>query len=152
LDQGKGVTSDITHRAFRNRSVTRLRTPPVQEPGPGLLACLRRPAAWHNRISMASSKAGLEKPLQVKRYKLTRESLLDGSHTAPISAHYGPDFRFMTDAERAAHIGDILAHAPRSGGVWVFGYGSLMWNPAFHFAEERTARVHGFHRQFCLWA
>ena len=27
-----------------------------------------------------------------------------------------------------------------------------MWNPAFHFVERRTARIHGFHREFCLWA
>ena len=87
-----------------------------------------------------------------RRYRLTRESLLDGSHHARIAPAYGPNFRFMTDAERAAHIEGILARAPRPGSVWVFGYGSLMWNPAFHFVEERTARIHGFHRQFCLWA
>jgi cation transport protein ChaC len=27
-----------------------------------------------------------------------------------------------------------------------------MWNPAFHFAERRVARIYGYHRQFCLWA
>ena len=32
----------------------------------------------------------------------------------------------------------------------MFGYGSLMWNPAFHFAEQRPARLHGYHRRFCL--
>jgi len=34
---------------------------------------------------------------------------------------------------------------------WVFGYGSLMWNPAFHHVESRPARVRGWHRRFCLW-
>jgi|RhiMethySRZTD1v2_1073278.scaffolds.fasta_scaffold73244_4 cation transport protein ChaC len=109
-------------------------------------------SAWHNDASMTSPKSGRDSSLNGKRYKLTRESLLDGSHYARISAAYGPNFRFMTDAERAAHIDGILARAPHRGSVWVFGYGSLMWNPAFHFAEERTARIHGFHRQFCLWA
>jgi cation transport protein ChaC len=46
----------------------------------------------------------------------------------------------------------MLACAPRPGRIWVFGYGSLMWNPAFHYVERHTARIHGFHRQFCLWA
>ena len=101
---------------------------------------------------MAASKSQRASVSERRRYALTRESLLDGTHHARISAHYGPDFRFMTDAERAKHIEGVLARAPRSGGVWVFGYGSLMWNPAFHFVEERTARIHGFHRQFCLWA
>jgi cation transport protein ChaC len=34
--------------------------------------------------------------------------------------------------------------------VWVFGYGSLMWNPAMHVAESRPGIVHGHHRVFCL--
>jgi glutathione-specific gamma-glutamylcyclotransferase len=35
--------------------------------------------------------------------------------------------------------------------VWLFGYGSLMWNPAIDFAESRAGAVHGWHRRFCLW-
>ena len=84
--------------------------------------------------------------------KLTRESLLDGTFHAYVRGSLGPNVRLMTDAERAAQIEDILARAPRRGRVWVFGFGSLIWNPAFHFVERRTARIHGFHRQFCLWA
>jgi cation transport protein ChaC len=34
----------------------------------------------------------------------------------------------------------------------VFGYGSLIWNPAFHFTERVVGTVHGYHRRFCLWA
>lgn len=83
-------------------------------------------------------------------FKLTRESILDGSLRAASRALHPPGTRFMTDEERAAHIEATLADAPASERIWVFGYGSLIWNPAFHFAERRTARVHGFHRQFCL--
>lgn len=35
-------------------------------------------------------------------------------------------------------------------GFWVFGYGSLMWNPGFAFAERRMARLRGYRRRFCL--
>lgn len=35
--------------------------------------------------------------------------------------------------------------------LWVFAYGSLMWNPGFHFREVRRARIHGYHRAFCLY-
>lgn len=83
-------------------------------------------------------------------FKLTRESILDGSMRAASRALHPPGARFMTDEERAAHIEATLACAPVPDRIWVFGYGSLIWNPAFHFAERRTARVHGFHRQFCL--
>jgi cation transport protein ChaC len=33
---------------------------------------------------------------------------------------------------------------------WVFGYGSLMWNPGFVFEERTTARVFGFRRSLCV--
>lgn len=32
--------------------------------------------------------------------------------------------------------------------LWVFGYGSLVWRPAFAFAERRTAWIGGFARRF----
>ena len=34
--------------------------------------------------------------------------------------------------------------------LWVFGYGSLIWNPEFPVAEARVARVNGWHRSFCM--
>jgi cation transport protein ChaC len=36
--------------------------------------------------------------------------------------------------------------------LWVFGYGSLMWQPDFPVAEARVARVTGWHRSFCMWS
>lgn len=32
--------------------------------------------------------------------------------------------------------------------LWIFGYGSLMWDPGVHFAEVRRADLHGFGRRF----
>jgi cation transport protein ChaC len=34
--------------------------------------------------------------------------------------------------------------------LWVFAYGSLMWDPAIQIAEIRAATLSGFHRAFCL--
>jgi len=34
--------------------------------------------------------------------------------------------------------------------LWVFGYGSLLWNPGFPVAEKRLARLHDWHRSFCM--
>ena len=33
-------------------------------------------------------------------------------------------------------------------GLWIFGYGSLVWRPAFAHRVRRPARVHGFRRRF----
>lgn len=34
--------------------------------------------------------------------------------------------------------------------LWVFGYGSLIWNPGFPVAERLVARAAGWHRSFCM--
>lgn len=34
--------------------------------------------------------------------------------------------------------------------MWVFGYGSLIWNPGFPVAEHRIARLSGWRRSFCM--
>ena len=34
--------------------------------------------------------------------------------------------------------------------LWVFGYGSLLWNPGFDPAEAVTATLSGYHRSFCM--
>ncbi|MEL6958156.1 MAG: gamma-glutamylcyclotransferase [Pseudomonadota bacterium] len=34
--------------------------------------------------------------------------------------------------------------------MWVFGYGSLLWNPGFVPAEAVTATLSGYHRSFCM--
>lgn len=35
--------------------------------------------------------------------------------------------------------------------LWVFGYGSLMWDPAMDFIEVRRSRTDRYSRSFCLW-
>ncbi len=34
--------------------------------------------------------------------------------------------------------------------LWIFGYGSLLWNPGFEVAEAVIARLPGYHRSFCM--
>ncbi len=34
--------------------------------------------------------------------------------------------------------------------MWVFGYGSLVWNPEFPVAERLVARLDGYARTFCM--
>lgn len=81
---------------------------------------------------------------------LTRDDLLREDFVARFAAA-NPDLRTLTDAERAASLAAMLAERPEhGGGLWVFAYGSLIWNPLFHFTERRTAHVRGWRRSFCL--
>ena len=36
--------------------------------------------------------------------------------------------------------------------LWVFAYGSLLWNPGFAYSECRPARVRGYHRSLCVYS
>ena len=34
--------------------------------------------------------------------------------------------------------------------MWVFGYGSLMWDPGFEFVSRQAGLLRGWHRSFCM--
>lgn len=36
------------------------------------------------------------------------------------------------------------------GDLWIFGYGSLMWDPGFPFLERTPALIRGYHRALCI--
>lgn len=58
----------------------------------------------------------------------------------------------LSDEELSASLTTTLAAKPKGCGWWVFGYGSLLWNPIFPIAEVRPALVRGLHRRFCLYS
>lgn len=39
---------------------------------------------------------------------------------------------------------------PQPSAFWVFGYGSLIWNPGFPFTDRRRATLEGWRRAFCM--
>lgn len=63
-----------------------------------------------------------------------------------------PGTHVLTDAELEASLQALIQSHPAGDDVWLFGYGSLIWNPIIHFEERHVARLHGFHRRFCLWS
>ena len=60
--------------------------------------------------------------------------------------------RALSEEQLSASLSATLARKPKGAGWWVFGYGSLLWNPVFPVAEMRVATLRGLHRRFCLWS
>jgi cation transport protein ChaC len=61
-------------------------------------------------------------------------------------------FKRLTDEQRAASLKATLASRQPGEDLWVFGYGSLIWNPGFDYVEKRLTSLRGYHRSLCLWS
>jgi glutathione-specific gamma-glutamylcyclotransferase len=85
------------------------------------------------------------------RAVITREALRDGTLLALARKQMPPGTLVLSDAEIEADLDATLAHQTPGADIWLFGYGSLMWNPAIEFAASRAGEVRGWHRRFCLW-
>lgn len=60
-----------------------------------------------------------------------------------------PDGWRMDHDAREANRQTVLAGRMESD-LWVFAYGSLIWDPAVEVAEYRYAALPGWHRSFCM--
>lgn len=59
--------------------------------------------------------------------------------------------QFFTDKELTPGLLRVIAErTEHEGDLWVFGYGSLIWQPEFEVAERRIGTLKGWHRRFCL--
>ncbi len=81
---------------------------------------------------------------------LTREQIRDG-WVQQLVADADHPVRALSEEELRQSRAAILAgHVPGED-LALFGYGSLIWNPAFHFVRREVATIYGHHRRFCLW-
>ena len=82
---------------------------------------------------------------------LKREDILKGRvEEDAMEAERQGLFQRTTPAERALSKRAVLSILPDGEDVWLFGYGSLMWNPIIHHVERRAGHIFGYHRAFCL--
>jgi cation transport protein ChaC len=68
---------------------------------------------------------------------------------AQLAQQFG-DAQFLSEEVREKSRAETLAQHVPGTDLWVFGYGSLMWNPAVHVDESLPGRIDGFQRQFCM--
>jgi cation transport protein ChaC len=84
-------------------------------------------------------------------FRLTREALL-GNSIREMVEKIDPGAQILSPDEHRASLDALLAKRPDLGDVWIFAYGSLMWNPLIHYVEKQIGVVRGHHRCFCLWS
>lgn len=79
---------------------------------------------------------------------LTREFL----KSADCQTSFGPieESLLLSTEQRTASLQTFLRNKPTHGPLWVFGYGSLMWNPLLDYDRVETASLEGWSRDFCL--
>lgn len=68
-----------------------------------------------------------------------------------LLAHPDLDLKIWSDQELQLSIQNTLRQKS-SKELWIFAYGSLIWNPIFNYCDRRIATVEGWQRKFCLLA
>ena len=58
----------------------------------------------------------------------------------------------VADSDQPEPQGREFLRLPSGEDLWVFGYGSLIWNPGFPHLEVRRARLFGYHRRLCIYS
>jgi cation transport protein ChaC len=80
---------------------------------------------------------------------LTREAIRDG-FIQEVIRQAGPWVNPLPEEEVRASRLAMMAQREPDEDIWIFGYGSLIWNPAFYFEEQRIGQLFGYHRRFCM--
>ena len=57
----------------------------------------------------------------------------------------------LTKDDRALRLQTLLNIRP-TGPLWVFAFGSLMWNPCFEYDRSEEATFDGWERKFHIWS
>lgn len=113
-----------------------------------MAACQAQASPYLDRLSPPSPVVAAGEGTQTP---LTRELLRD----TPVSTLFSampPGLRVWSESELEKSLRTTLREYDFGAGVHIFGYGSLMWNPAIEHVFAQKARIHGWHRSFCLRA
>jgi cation transport protein ChaC len=63
-----------------------------------------------------------------------------------------PESERLSEEALDRSLDAVLAGRAQGEPLWMFAYGSLMWNPGLAYVAKRVGTIYGFHRNFCLWS
>ena len=61
-------------------------------------------------------------------------------------------FKRLSDSERQVSLQAVLATRADPHNIYIFAYGSMMWDPLFKPVEQHAASLAGYRRSFCVWS
>lgn len=85
-------------------------------------------------------------PAEQSDLRVTPEVLAFWDRRAQQSGR-GADWRLSDDELESSRLA-MLGQLDPDADLWIYSYGSLMWNPGFHFEEVRLAELPDYQRRF----
>jgi glutathione-specific gamma-glutamylcyclotransferase len=82
----------------------------------------------------------------ITRQDIERDVSREALKNSPHASH------LITDEDMRASLDAMLVNWNGTDDVYVFGYGSLIWNPCMEHSGRIAGTVRGYHRRFCLWS
>ena len=82
---------------------------------------------------------------------VTRENLSSGSLARLVAERNDDKTRLASDEELLESRRALVPDDADTSDIWVFGYGSLIFNPVMDYVDRARGRIYGHHRRFCLW-
>lgn len=82
---------------------------------------------------------------------ITRETLQNWRVASLARERDGAEASIATEDQLRESRRLVIADDADVSDFWVFGYGSLIYNPIIEHSHRAIASIYGYHRRFCLW-
>ena len=86
-----------------------------------------------------------------KKTKIKR-NMLENDFVRRAVEQSGHGAIMISEDELLESLNKTLQEQPKKQPIWVFGYGSLIWNPMLEYVDKQPAIIYGYHRGFYCWS